>query len=298
MSELRQALLGILVALISSSIVLGSIALALTEGRKPLAQAPLPTHTMNPLLLTPVDTPAPGEPTFTSSPSPLPPSTATLQPTPRCQPPPGWQQVDILPGDTLELLATLYGIPMEELRQRNCLPTGELQAGTFIFAPGQTPTPAWTATQTATPEQPSQAKKPPARCGPPGGWVIYIVRRGDTLSRIAVLTNTTVAQLQKANCLGSSTTIRVGQRLYVPHLPPIQVPTRTPTRRPPTATPTHLPSGTLSPTVPSTPVPTDTPTSTPLPSDTPLPTTTPLPSETPLPTPTQTPTNTPVTPTA
>ena len=56
---------------------------------------------------------------------------------------------------------------------------------------------------------------------------------------LAVLTGTTVAQLQKANCLGRSTTIRVGQRLYVPHLPPVQAPTRTPTRRPPTATPTR-----------------------------------------------------------
>jgi LysM repeat protein len=123
-------------------------------------------------------------------------------------PPLGWRQVDILPGDTLELLAALYGIPMEELRQGNCLPNGELQPGTFIFAPGQTPTPSWTATPTATPEppqsQPSQAKKQPPRCGPPGGWVIYYVRRGDTLSRISVLTHTTVAQLQKANCLGSS----------------------------------------------------------------------------------------------
>ena len=304
MSDLRQALLGILVALISSSVVLGSIALALTEGRKPLAQVPLPTSTMNPLLLTPVDTPAPGEPTFTSSPSPIP-VTSTLQPTPRCQPPLGWQQVDILPGDTLELLAALYGISMEELRQRNCLPTGELQPGTFIFAPGQTPTLAWTATQTSTPEppqsQPSQAKKPPARCGRPGGWVIYYVRRGDTLSRISVLTHTTVAQLQKANCLGSSTTIRVGQRLYVPHLPPIQAPTRTPTRRPPTATPTRLLPGTLSPTATSTPVPTDTPTNTPIPSNTPLPspTDTPIPpTDAPLPTSNEAPTNTPVTPSA
>ena len=241
MSDLRQALLGILVALISSSIVLGSIALALTEGRQPLALAPSPTLTMNPLLLTPVDTPAAGEPTFTSSPTSLPAATATLQATPRCQPPPGWRQVDIMPGDTLDVLSMLYAISIAELRESNCLASDQLQPGTFIFAPGQTPTLEATPTMSPSPEQPgsqkTQPKKQPPRCGPPSWWVIYYVRRGDTLSRLAASTGTTVSQLQKANCLGGSTFIRVGQRLYVPHLPPLPLPTRTPTRRPPTATP-------------------------------------------------------------
>jgi len=301
MSDLRQALLGILVALISSGIVLGSIALALTEGRQPLALAPSPTRTMNPLLLTPVDTPAPGEPTFTSSPTSLPPSTATLQATPRCQPPVGWRQLDILPGDTLDALAMLFAIPVDELRENNCLTNDQLQPGTFIYAPAQTPTLTSSVTPTATPEQrgsqgsqQTQSKKQDSTCGPPSWWVVYYVRRGDTLSRLAILTGTTVSQLQKANCLGRSTTIRVGQRLYVPHLPPIQAPSRTPTRRPPTTTPTR---GTLPPVFTNTPLPTAPPIISPVPSATsqPPPTNPPIPTATALP-PTEAPTNTPVTP--
>ena len=298
MSDLRQALLGILVALISSGIVLGSIALALTEGRQPLALAPSPTRTMNPLLLTPVDTPAPGEPTFTSSPTSPPPSTATLQATPRCQPPAGWRQVDILPGDTLEALAIAFAIHVDELRENNCLTNDQLQPGTFIYAPAQTPTLTFTVTPTVTPEQREsqqpQPKKQAASCGPPSWWVVYYVRRGDTLSRLAALTGATVSQLQKANCLGRSTTIRVGQRLYVPHLPPVQAPTRTPTRRPPTATPTRW---TPPPAFTNTPLPTQPPIITLVPTATsqPPPTNPPIPTATALP-PTEVPTNTPVTP--
>jgi spore germination protein len=51
----------------------------------------------------------------------------------------------------------------------------------------------------------------------------YIVRPGDTLFRIALSYNISSPQLQRANCMGSSTTIYTGQRLWVPN-----VPTRTP----------------------------------------------------------------------
>jgi hypothetical protein len=44
------------------------------------------------------------------------------------------------------------------------------------------------------------------------------VRQGDTLSLIACQHSTTVAALQSLNHLGSSTTIKVGQRLTVPNL--------------------------------------------------------------------------------
>ena len=45
-----------------------------------------------------------------------------------------------------------------------------------------------------------------------------MVRQGDTLSLIACEHSTTVAALQRMNHLGSSTTIRAGQRLTVPSL--------------------------------------------------------------------------------
>jgi hypothetical protein len=63
----------------------------------------------------------------------------------------------------------------------------------------------------------------PTTCGPPSGWVIYIVRRGDNLFRLARRTKTTVPKLKKANCLVSDT-IYAGQELYLPFIPPPRPP--------------------------------------------------------------------------
>jgi LysM repeat protein len=75
-------------------------------------------------------------------------------------------------------------------------------------------------------------------CGPPAGYVKkYVVQRGDTLSSIARLYGITYTTLQRANCMGSSTTIYAGQVLWVPNIPP-----RYPTVAPlPTFTKTSIP---------------------------------------------------------
>jgi LysM repeat protein len=104
-------------------------------------------------------------------------------------------------------------------------------------------------------------------CAPPSGWVIYIVQSNDSLSYLGLKFGVTVAELQEANCMGSSVIIYTGQKLYVPN-----VPTLTPPVSPTTDTPE--------------PVYTDTPfpTNTPQPTDTPNPTSTPYPTNTvPLP---------------
>jgi hypothetical protein len=99
-------------------------------------------------------------------------------------------------------------------------------------------------------------------CGAPAGWVYYIVQPGDTLYHIGQLYRSTVSQLQQANCLGASTSIYAGQRLWVPNVS--------------TSTP------------PSTPIEIEFDTVTPIPSDTPPPTPTPTATNTDLPTPTAT----------
>jgi LysM repeat protein len=52
------------------------------------------------------------------------------------------------------------------------------------------------------------------------------VLSGETLYRIAVRYGTTIAQLQRANCMGSFITLRAGQSLWVP---PVMVISPTPT---------------------------------------------------------------------
>ncbi|MBZ0278622.1 MAG: LysM peptidoglycan-binding domain-containing protein [Anaerolineae bacterium] len=59
----------------------------------------------------------------------------------------------------------------------------------------------------------------PVECPPPIGWATYTVQRGDTLFSIARQTNSTVRELQGANCLMNVNAIFAGTQLYVPHLP-------------------------------------------------------------------------------
>lgn len=88
----------------------------------------------------------------------------------------------------------------------------------------------------------------PTQCVHPAGWVVYIVRPGDTLSNLSRIFNISIAQLQLANCMGTSVALYVGQAIYTPWIPPTQI---IPTQ----VIPTQI---TPSPVTPSATVPTDT----------------------------------------
>lgn len=72
--------------------------------------------------------------------------------------------------------------------------------------PAATPTPA--PTELPTPP-------PPPPCGPPSGWVKYIVQPNNTLYSLAHHFAVATDTLQRANCL-TGYAIYVGQELYVP----------------------------------------------------------------------------------
>lgn len=149
-----------------------------------------------------------------------------------CTPPVGWIRIISGASDTIYSVAQRYKTSAENLSAANCLLSAELPAGFALYVP---PVP----TVTVVP------------CGAPAGWVrTYIVQPGDTLFRIALSYGITYPQLQRANCMGSSTIIYSGQRLWVPN-----VPTRTPTPGVPTSTNTSTPTTEV-------PTSTDTPTST------------------------------------
>lgn len=215
MRFLREAFGAVLLGILSFVIVLGGMALTLAEANlipaAPVATQP-PSPTLDPL------------PTDSSQLSTLPPrvtlpASPTLAPTTTtCPPPSGWLPVFVQPGDTVDTLARAYNISPDLLAQQNCfIRTANLPPGVVVYVPPAPNTP-----------RPTIA---PTRCGPPATWVVYIVRPGDTLFRIATSYGITVAQLKRANCLVSDNIV-TGQRLYVPN-----VPTRTPT-----ATPSLLPS--------------------------------------------------------
>jgi LysM repeat protein len=292
----RQALLGVLMAVLSGAVIFGSLLLSLVEGGSKLALGPTLTfinqmETMPTLVFI-----TPGGPTVVVTVTPALPS---LTPTPSCIYPPDWFTIVIQPGDTLEILAQQYGTSVEDLVKGNCLPASSLPPGSFLYVPNVTPTVTFTYTPTRTP-RPTATRLVATYCVHPYGWVYYVVRSGDNLYSISIAYGITVAELQNANCMGTSIAIYTGQLLYVPNIPtitPLATSTTRPSRTPtPTAT---IPYITPTPTTPSvdTPTPTPTPTLTPTlvgpPVDTPTSTPTlepppPTPTDTLVPTPTDT----------
>src|SRR5512139_200237 len=232
MQSLRQLGGGVIIAIVSILLVIGGISLALAE-TLPAQATPTPIPPTISLDF----------PTATSTPSPIFPETAMISPplplpgTPTapaiptntlfaqvsCNPPTGWIPVVVTTSDTIYSLAQRYKTTPENLVTANCLPSFEVPVGYVLYVP---PVP----TVTVIP------------CGPPAGYVKnYVVRRGDTLSSIARLYGITYTTLQRANCMGSSTTIYAGQVLWVPNippryptLPPLPTYTNTPVTVPPT----------------------------------------------------------------
>jgi LysM repeat protein len=298
MQSLRQIGAGFLLSLLSLAAVIGGFALSQAESHaeravpSPTTVRPsetvvtvfptIPVLTNTPQVLQPVSSTETPIPTYTVAPSLTPPP-----PPVSCLPPSGWQAILVQDYETLAYLAQKYQTSADQIKQGNCLFSDQLMTGSFLYVP------SW-PTATVVP------------CGAPVSWVYYIVVPGDTLYNLSLRYRTTVGELQRANCLGSSTYLQANSRLKVPNVPPLLpsatvfIPTGTasPTLVPPTAT-LSQPSATLTsaqPTaVPPTAVPTTVvpPTTTLTPAPTPTtpapPTLTPEPSATASPTPSQTP---------
>lgn len=250
MKALRQLGSGFIIGAISLLLVIGGISLALTESTTPASPptpSPIPT-----IFTVEFASPLPS-PTFPSALIPTETSIAISSPTlfvsqptqpTACTIPGNWIPVTVGANDTLYTIAERYNTTVEELNQKNCLNLQNPAPGAVIYVPAV----------------PTKVIVP---CGPPAGWVKkHVVRPGENLFRIALSYGITYPQLQKGNCMGSSTTIFVGQVLWVPN-----VPTRTPNvtaTKPPTNTPdlsTSTNTATRTPDF-STPTNTATPTST------------------------------------
>jgi hypothetical protein len=56
-------------------------------------------------------------------------------------------------------------------------------------------------------------------CTPPPGWEKYLVQPTDSLFRLSVLVNQSIAAIQQANCLGNETVLLPGQIIFLPIIP-------------------------------------------------------------------------------
>jgi LysM repeat protein len=264
MESLRQIGTGILLAVISIAVILGGYSLATAEGHVassvaatetllPVLASDIPTditvvplETFTPLAaasdvatetllptateiasMTPTTTPAP---TASGVPSNTPQPTSSLV----CTPPSGWIAIVVQASDTLSSLAQTYQMSQAAILQGNCLAGDQaLKIGSLLYVQ-----PRPTATQ--------KIAIPP--CGAPYGWIDYYVVSGDTLFSIGLRYGVSVSELQRANCLGASFNIQLGQRLKVPNVATTE-PYKTATSVPPTAVPTvtDVPSATNEP---------------------------------------------------
>ena len=260
MQGLRGFTNALVVALISTGLMIGALSISLVEFVPQAAPTgtnillPSPVHLTATSTLIPTLTPTIG--LESPTPSITPTSINTNTPPASCQPPFGWRGVVLQAGETLEIIAARYRISKDELRRANCLLSDNLVAGTILYVP---------PSMTSTPVVCNQGA---------AGWVkTYIVKPGDTFYAIASNHYTTAGLLKSVNCR-TSDLIHPGEILWVPN-----VATRTPY-------PTSLPGSTVTP-YPTQPL-TETAlpyTATVMPSSTPVPSNTPVPNtSTPIPT--------------
>ncbi len=266
MQNLRQLGGGVIIALVSVLLVIGGISLALAETLPsqatptpipPTISLEFPTATFTVAAFSSETPTALETPTNIVSITDTAFATNTLFVQASCVPPAGWIPILTASGDTVYSLAQRYKTTAENLGAANCLSSFDIPAGFTMYVP---PVP----TITVIP------------CGPPAGYVKrHVVQPGETLYRIATSYGITYPQLQRANCMGSSTTIYAGQLLWVPNVPTLTpIPGTTIIPSFPTATATATSTNTVVPTdtfVPPTGTPTSTPTTAPTftPSNTP-----------------------------
>ena len=176
---------------------------------------PVATNTVEPVA---TNTTVPQEPTIES--------TAVVEPTssgPITDEFPNTLVHVVQRGETVGQLATLYGSTIEAIRSANDLPANNLiNIDQRLIIPVRLAAPA-TRTPTPPPQEGGQSGQPDG-----GDVTTYIVSPGDTLYRIAVRYNTSVAALARLNGIVNVNLIQLGQVLSVPGVgdpvPPVEVP--------------------------------------------------------------------------
>ena len=224
-STLATVLETLFVVAILGSLI-GAIWLMRPEEPEQLPALPGPRPTPTPL---PTSTP-----TFTRTPTPTSTSTPTITPTPT----PSFYIHTVESGDTLIAIALEYGVLLDTILDANDLSKDDLlHIGQELIIPLGADVNLPTATPTRLPS---------------GGFniITHTIQAGDTLGGIAVLYDTSIADIVEANALsGPDEILNIGDVLVIPAEAPTPTPV-TPTFTP-TATPTRTPRPSPTPVEPS-----------------------------------------------
>ena len=110
-------------------------------------------------------------------------------------------------GDTLSSISLRFGVSVQAIANANSIVNPNyIYAGQTLIIPDG-----------AVPGGPAKPTPPPIGPTPPvSGGTVYVVQRGDTLSRIAVVHGVTVGALTQANNLSNPNLIYAGQTLVIP----------------------------------------------------------------------------------
>jgi LysM repeat protein len=158
------------------------------------------------------------------------PAMAPVVAPPVVEPTPASTEYVVVRGDTLDKIAKRCGVTLSALRAANpgVEPT-RLKIGQKLTIPAGGMAPA--AAVGSVSSEPGMA-----------GGEIYVVRSGDTLTRIAKKFGTTVKAIEAENNL-STTKIHVGQKLKIPAKVPAATPAPDLMAPPPAAYPAPAPAG-------------------------------------------------------
>jgi len=210
MQTFREAILSLIVLIVTAVTVLGGIFLAIGETGGALSQLPSRTPTPRGVTLTPTSG------VITTLPPLIIPLTDTVTPKPS----PSSSAVTVTATPLPIITPTFTSTP-------TLAATGAIV----------TLTSAATAPTTATPTLRSAPTSTSTPCAVPAGWVTYTVQQGETMFRIAQRYGLSAAQLQQGNCL-TSANLFSGQKISVPAVQ--LTPEATDTRPAPTATASPL----------------------------------------------------------
>lgn len=134
----------------------------------------------------------------------------------------------VQPGDTLFTIAMQYGVTMDAIIEaNNIINPRVIVLGSTLIIPGiedptpipptraATPTPAATAAATTSPTPTTNPTPPPDSRQVEGG-VIHIIKPRESLSRISLIYNVSIANIMEANELTNSRLIVAGRELFIP----------------------------------------------------------------------------------
>jgi LysM repeat protein len=199
MREFGNALVA---ALLSIGLTLGALSISLVgfipEEPQPATEtsipSPIPVTATN--TFPPTSTPLPGADTPTPS------ATNTLAQSTSCPPPPGWRVHFVQAGETLDRIASLYGVTKDYLKSKNCLVSDNLIPGTQLNVPNF-PTNTFAA---CVPGLANWSKS-------------YVVRPNETFFSIAYRHYISPDELKRVNCRNTDF-LAAGETIWVPNVTP------------------------------------------------------------------------------